>query len=136
MKIDHIGIAIKDLQSSNALFSLLLGEQPYKTEEVVDQKVKVSFYQCGPTKLELLESLSGDGPIARFIRKRGEGIHHLAFRVKDIYQSMVEMEAKGFKLIDKKPRKGADNKLICFLHPKFTNGVLIELCQKIDEETE
>jgi len=132
-KIEHIGIAVKNLASSNDLFKRLFGEEHYKVESVASEHVSTSFFQMGETKIELLEATDPDSAIAKFIEKRGEGIHHLAFDVEDIYAEMERMEAEGFKLINKTPKKGADNKLVCFLHPKTTNGILVELCQEIKE---
>ncbi len=132
MKIEHIGIAVKHLAKSNSLFELLLGQAPYKIEVVDSEKVSTSFFQTGDTKIELLEATDKDSPIAKFIEKRGEGIHHIAFEVADIYSAMQEMKEKGFQLLGDAPRKGADNKLVCFIHPKSANGVLVELCQTIE----
>lgn len=129
-KIEHIGIAVKDLVTSNALFSKLLNSSPYKIEEVISEGVRTSFFRVGENKIELLEAMHGESPIARFIEKRGEGIHHIAFEVEDILAEMARLEAEGFVLLNKEPKEGADNKLICFLHPSSTNGVLIELCQE------
>jgi len=131
MKLEHIGIAVKDLEKSNELFAELLGKPHYKIEEVVSEKVKTSFFKTGKPKIELLEAGSEESAIAKFIEKRGEGIHHLAFEVKDIKKEMKRLEKLGFRILNKEPKKGADNKMICFLHPKSTNGVLIELCQTI-----
>ena len=130
LKIEHIGIAVKDIEKSNQLFKALLGSNPYKSEEVFEEGVIVSFFKTGDAKIELLQALNENSPVARFIEKKGEGIHHLAFEVVDIIASMAEMEKLGFELLSKEPKMGADNKLICFLHPKTTNGVLIELCQE------
>lgn len=130
IKIEHIGIAVKDIEKSNLLFKTLLGTNPYKSEEVLEEGVIVSFFKTGESKIELLQALNENSPIARFIGKKGEGIHHLAFEVEDIIESMAQMEILGFELLSKEPKLGADNKLICFLHPKTTNGVLIELCQE------
>jgi methylmalonyl-CoA/ethylmalonyl-CoA epimerase len=130
-KIEHIGIAVSDIQASNALFEKLLGTAPYKMEEVSTEGVLTSFFKIGESKIELLEATRPDSPIAKFIEKRGEGIHHLAFDVADIRAEMRRLEAEGFKLLNAEPKRGADNKLVCFLHPKGTNGVLIELCQEI-----
>jgi methylmalonyl-CoA/ethylmalonyl-CoA epimerase len=132
--VEHIGIAVKNLDESNALFTKLLGALPYKLETVASEKVRTSFFRNGETKIELLESLEADGPIGKFISKRGEGIHHIAFEVEDIESEMERLEAEGFQLINKKPKRGADNKLVCFIHPKSANGLLIELCQSITEE--
>lgn len=130
LKIEHIGIAVKDIEKSNQLFKALLGTNPYKSEEVFEEGVIVSFFKTGDAKIELLQALNEKSPVAKFIEKKGEGIHHLAFEVEDIIASMAEMEKLGFELLSKEPKMGADNKLICFLHPKTTNGVLIELCQE------
>ncbi|MDL5050099.1 methylmalonyl-CoA epimerase [Oscillatoria amoena NRMC-F 0135] len=130
-KLEHIGIAVKNLDQANALFARLLGRAHYKIEEVESEGVKTSFFELSGLKIELLESSHTESAIARFIEKRGEGIHHLAFEVKDIGESIRHYEQLGFQLISKEPKKGADNKLICFLHPKSTQGVLIELCQEI-----
>jgi len=130
-KIEHIGIAVKSLETSNDLFAKLFGEPHYKVEEVASEGVSTSFFQVGPNKIELLEATNPDSPIAKFIEKRGEGIHHIAYDVEDIHAEMKRLEAEGFTLLNKEPKKGADNKLVCFLHPKTTNGVLIELCQEI-----
>lgn len=130
-KIEHIGIAVKSLETSNELFGKLFGAAHYKTEGVESEGVMTSFFQVGPNKIELLEATNPESPIAKFIEKKGEGIHHIAFDVEDIHAEMKRLEAEGFTLLNKEPKKGADNKLICFLHPKGTNGVLIELCQEI-----
>ena len=131
-KIEHIGIAVHDLENSNELFSKLFGQAAYKTEEVASEGVKTSFFICGPNKIELLEATNPDSPIAKFIEKKGEGIHHIAFDVQDIVAEMKRLQEEGFVLLNEVPKKGADNKLVCFLHPKTTNGVLIELCQEIE----
>lgn len=130
-KIEHIGIAVKDLEKSNSLFSLLFGTTPYKTEEVESEGVKTSFFASGPNKIELLEATKPESAIARFIEKKGEGIHHIAFAVDDIEKEIHRLTDSGFLLINPFPKKGADDKLVAFLHPKNTNGVLIELCQDI-----
>ncbi len=130
-KLEHIGIAVKDLGVSNMLFSKILGTEHYKIESVASEHVNTSFFQVGETKIELLEATHPDSAIAKFLEKKGEGIHHLAFEVEDIHQAMEKMKNEGFILLNQEPKKGADNKLICFLHPKSTNGVLIELCQSI-----
>lgn len=132
MKIEHIGIAVKNLTQSNSLFESLLGKAPYKIEVVGSEKVSTSFFQTGDAKIELLEATHKDSPIAKFIEKRGEGIHHIAFEVADIHAAMQEMKEKGFQLLSDAPRKGADNKLVCFIHPKSANGVLVEICQTIE----
>ena len=130
-KVEHIGIAVKELSVSIPLFEKLLNTSCYKTESVDSEQVNTAFFQTGDTKIELLESASPDGVIARFIDKKGEGIHHIAFEVADIFAEMKRLTAEGFTLLNEVPKKGADNKLVCFLHPKGTNGVLIELCQNI-----
>ncbi len=130
-KIEHIGIAVKSLESSNLLFEKLFGQPPYKQEEVVSEGVKTSFFMNGPNKIELLEATNPDSPIAKFIDKKGEGIHHIAFDVYDIEEEMMRLKNEGFIVLNEVPKKGADNKLVAFLHPKGTNGVLIELCQEI-----
>ncbi|NRD18595.1 methylmalonyl-CoA epimerase [Winogradskyella eckloniae] len=132
-KIEHIGIAVKDIESSNTLFTSLFGEAHYKIEEVESEGVKTSFFKCGPNKIELLQATTEDSPIAKFIEKKGEGIHHIAFAVEHIETEIERLKAEGFTMIHEKPKKGADNKLIAFLHPKSTNGVLIELCQDIKD---
>jgi methylmalonyl-CoA/ethylmalonyl-CoA epimerase len=128
---EHIGIAVKDLTVSIPLFEKLLNTSCYKTEAVESEHVNTAFFQNGQTKIELLESSTADGVIARFIEKKGEGIHHIAFEVADIEAEMKRLRNDGFVLLNEKPKKGADNKLVCFLHPKGTNGVLIEICQDI-----
>jgi methylmalonyl-CoA/ethylmalonyl-CoA epimerase len=130
-KIEHIGIAVKNLEASNLLFEKLLGNPPYKQEEVESEGVKTSFFLNGPNKIELLEATNENSAIHKFIEKKGEGIHHIAFDVSDIYAEIIRLQSEGFKLISDQPKKGADNKLVVFLHPKTTNGVLIELCQEI-----
>lgn len=130
LKVEHIGIAVKSLQQSIPLFEKLLQTPCYKTEVVESEKVTTAFFQKGETKIELLESATEEGVIARFIQKKGEGIHHLAFEVADIKKEMSRLEGEGFTLLNKEPKPGADGKLICFLHPKDTNSVLIELCQE------
>lgn len=130
-KIEHIGIAVKDLQASNLLFEKLFGAPAYKEEEVVSEGVKTSFFQNGPNKIELLEATHPESPIAKFIEKKGEGIHHIAFDVTDIVAEIARLESEGFVVLNPIPKRGADNKWVAFLHPKTTNGVLIELCQEI-----
>jgi methylmalonyl-CoA/ethylmalonyl-CoA epimerase len=130
-KLEHIGIAVKNLDQANLLFAQLLGKPHYKIEEVASEGVKTSFFEVGGLKIELLEASKPDSPIAKFIEKRGEGIHHLAFEVKDITASIAEYAGKGFTPLNPEPKPGADNKNICFLHPKTTGGVLIELCAEI-----
>lgn len=130
-KIEHIGIAVKNLDSSTSIFEKLFAVKAYKRELVESEGVNTEFFQVGPNKIELLEATKEDSPIAKFIEKRGEGIHHIAFEVEDIRAEMRRLESEGFTLLNKEPKKGADNKLVCFIHPKDSNGVLIELCQEI-----
>ncbi|HVA98855.1 MAG TPA: methylmalonyl-CoA epimerase [Bacteroidia bacterium] len=130
-KIEHIGIAIKDINQSVDLFTKLLGKKPYKKEDVLSEMVSTIFFQTGESKIELVAALSAESPIAQFISKKGEGIHHIAFEVDNIYTEMERLRNEGFTLLSSEPKKGADNKLICFVHPKSANGVLIELCQEI-----
>jgi methylmalonyl-CoA/ethylmalonyl-CoA epimerase len=132
-KIEHIGIAVKDLEASNALFASLFGVGHYKVEEVVSEGVKTSFFKAGPNKIELLEATNLESPIAKFIEKKGEGVHHIAFAVTDIVSEIARLKSEGFIVLNETPKKGADNKLVTFLHPKSCNGVLIELCQEIDK---
>jgi len=129
-KVEHIGIAVKSLEVSISLFEKLLNTTCYKTELVESEQVNTAFFKKGETKIELLESLAADGVIAKFIEKKGEGMHHIAFDVTDIEAEMKRLQSEGFILLNEKPKQGADNKLVCFLHPKTTNGVLIELCQE------
>jgi methylmalonyl-CoA/ethylmalonyl-CoA epimerase len=129
-KVEHIGIAVKDLAKSIPLFEKLLNTVCYKTELVESEQVNTAFFKQGETKIELLESADADGVIAKFIEKKGEGMHHIAFDVDDIESEMKRLQQEGFVLLSEKPKQGADNKLVCFLHPKSTNGVLIELCQE------
>ncbi len=131
LKVEHIGIAVKSLAQSNELFSKLFNKAPYKQESVESEGVSTSFFQLGETKIELLEASNENSAIAKFIEKKGEGIHHIAYEVSDIHAEMKRLAAEGFTLLNETPKRGADNKLICFLHPKGTNGVLIELCQEI-----
>jgi methylmalonyl-CoA/ethylmalonyl-CoA epimerase len=130
-KVEHIGIAVKSLLTSVPLFEKLLNTSCYKTETVETEKVNTAFFQTGDTKIELLESSDSEGVIARYIAKKGEGIHHIAFEVADIEAEMKRLAGEGFQLLNPVPKKGADNKLVCFLHPAGTNGVLVELCQNI-----
>jgi methylmalonyl-CoA/ethylmalonyl-CoA epimerase len=130
-KIEHLGIAVKDAAASMEVFTKLFNTTPYKTEPVESEHVNTVFYQVGPNKIELLEPTHGDSAIAKFIEKKGEGIHHIAFEVDDIYAEIDRLKKEGFVLLNEEPKKGADNKLICFVHPKSSNGVLIELCQEI-----
>jgi methylmalonyl-CoA/ethylmalonyl-CoA epimerase len=129
-KIEHIGRAVKNMEESNRLFSKLLGKEPYKIEEVASEGVRTSFFDVGGVKIELLEATNADSPIAKFIEKKGEGVHHLAFAVDDINKSIAAKVEEGFRVINDNPKSGADNKIIAFLHPKSTNGVLVELCQE------
>lgn len=131
LKVEHIGIAVNDLPSAIGLYEKLLDTPCYKTESVAGEGVNTAFFQQGESKIELLESASSDSAIARFIEKKGTGIHHIAFEVADIHAEMERLLAEGFTLLSGQPRKGADNKLICFVHPKSAEGVLIELCQEI-----
>jgi len=128
--IEHIGVAVKNLDEAIKFYENVFGLKCYKVEEVADQKVKTAFLMIGETKIELLESTEADGPIGKFIEKKGEGIHHIAFAVDDLQQALVEIQEKGIQLIDKTPRNGADDMMIAFIHPKSANGVLTELCQK------
>tara|TARA_R110000765_G_scaffold56651_8_gene111593 strand:+ start:109 stop:537 length:429 start_codon:yes stop_codon:yes gene_type:complete len=129
-KIEHLGIAVHDLEVSNALFEKILGVPHYKIEEVASEGVKTSFFKAGPNKIELLQALDDNSPVAKFLAKRGEGVHHIAFAVDDIVAEIERLTHEGFTVLNKIPKKGADNKLVTFLHPKGTNGVLIELCQE------
>ena len=131
LKVEHIGIAVKTLADSVPLFEKLLKSQCYKTELVESESVNTAFFKTGDTKIELLESIDENGVIAKFIEKKGESLHHIAFEVENIESEMERLKSEGFILLNEKPKKGADNKLICFLHPKSTNGVLIELCEEI-----
>lgn len=130
-KVEHIGIAVKSLSITVPLYEKLLNCRCYKTETVESEKVNTAFFQKGETKIEFLESTDPDGGIAKFIKKKDEGLHHIAFEVEDIEAEMKRLSGEGFILLNEIPQKGADNKLVCFIHPKTTNGVLIELCQKI-----
>ena len=130
-KIDHIGIAVKDIDVSNALFEKLLGVSPYKLEEVESEGVLTSFFKTDANKIELLAATNPESPIAKFLEKKGEGIHHIAFEVTNINDEVQRLKAEGFVVLNEVPKKGADNKWVVFLHPKTTNGVLIELCQTI-----
>lgn len=130
LKVEHIGIAVKTFESAIPLYERLLNTNCYKTETVASEGVNTAFFLQGDTKIELLESVAPDGVIARFIEKKGEGIHHIAFEVEDIHAEMERLRTEGFVLLNEQPKAGADNKLICFLHPKNTNGVLVELCQE------
>jgi methylmalonyl-CoA/ethylmalonyl-CoA epimerase len=130
-KIEHIGIAVKNLEEANTIYSKILNQTPYKREEVASEHVSTSFFKVGESKIELLEATNAESAIARFIEKKGEGIHHIAFDVDDIYAEMDRLKNEGFIILNENPKRGADNKLVCFVHPKSANGVLIELCQEI-----
>lgn len=130
MKLEHIGIAVKSLGVSDELFEKLLGKKSYKKESVEREGVVTSFYETGESKVELLEASNPESPISKFIDKKGEGIHHLAFSVENITKEVERLKKEGFQFISEEPKEGADNKLVVFLHPKFTNGVLVELCQE------
>lgn len=130
-KIEHIGIAVKNLKDANAIYTKIFNQTPYKTEEVAGEHVNTSFFKVGESKIELLEATNAESAIAKFIEKKGEGIHHIAFDVDDIYTEMERLKNEGFTILNENPKRGADNKLVCFVHPKSTNGVLIELCQEI-----
>ena len=136
IKVEHIGIAVRTLAESVPLFEMLLKSQCYKTEMVESEKVNTAFFKTGDTKIELLESIDENGVISKFIDKKGEGLHHIAFEVEDIEAEMERLKNEGFVLLNDKPKKGADNKLICFLHPKSTNGVLVEICQSVRTPSE
>jgi methylmalonyl-CoA/ethylmalonyl-CoA epimerase len=131
INVEHIGIAVKDIAASNELFTKLFNTAPYKSESVESEGVMTSFFRINQTKIELLEATKEESAIAKFIEKKGEGIHHIAFEVEDIYAEMKRLENEGFTLLNPEPKRGADNKLVCFLHPKGTNGVLVEICQEI-----
>lgn len=133
-KIEHIGIAVKSIEASAELFSKLFGREAYKQETVESEGVTTSFFEVGPNKIELLEATNPESPIARFIEKKGEGIHHIAFEVEDIEKEVQRLKSEGFTVLNEVPKKGADHKMVVFLHPKSTNGVLIELCQEIKTE--
>lgn len=130
-KIEHIGIAVKNLEEANAIYSKIFNQAPYKTEVVASEYVNTSFFKVGESKIELLEATNAESAIAKFIEKKGEGIHHIAFDVDDIYAEMERLKNEGFTILNENPKRGADNKLVCFVHPKSANGVLIELCQEI-----
>ncbi len=130
-KIEHIGIAVKNISEANLIYSKIFNQAPYKTESVESESVSTSFFMIGESKIELLEATNPDSAIAKFIDKKGEGIHHIAFDVEDIHAEMARLKSEGFVILNEQPKKGADNKLVCFVHPKSTNGVLIELCQEI-----
>lgn len=133
LKIEHIGIAVKNISESVKLFETLLNTSSYKTEVVDSEKVTTAFFKMGESKVELLEASSPESAIAKFVENRGEGLHHIAFEVEDIEQEMARLKEKGFHLLRDKPFRGADNKIVCFIHPKSCNGVLVELCQEIKQ---
>lgn len=135
-KIEHIGIAVKNLTDANKVYEALLGEPPYKSERVDGEGVETSFFRCGESKIELLEATNPDSPIAKFIERRGEGIHHIAFAVDDIRAEVERLKNQGFQVLNEEPKKGADNKWVVFLHPKSSHGVLVELCQERDDTEE
>jgi methylmalonyl-CoA/ethylmalonyl-CoA epimerase len=134
IRLEHLGIAVKDLQAANSLYEQLLGVAPYKEEAVASESVITSFFKTGDSKVELLQATAPESAIATFIEKKGEGIHHVAFEVDDIRAEMERLNAAGFRLLNAEPKRGADNKLVCFVHPKSTNGVLVELTQEIKPE--
>ena len=134
-KIEHIGIAVKNLEEANKIYEQLLGTPPYKMETVDSEGVNTSFFKTGESKVELLQATKEESAIAKFIAKKGEGVHHIAFAVKDIYKEIKRLKEEGYTVINESPKKGADNKLVCFVHPKNTKGVLIELCQEIVSQT-
>jgi methylmalonyl-CoA/ethylmalonyl-CoA epimerase len=131
LRIEHVGIAVRNIKESNKIFAALFGKEAYKQEAVESENVLTSFFKIGDNKIELLEASNPDSSIAKFIEKKGEGVHHIAYEVEDIIKEMARLKKEGFLLLNEEPKKGADNKLICFVHPKTTNGVLIELCQEI-----
>ena len=135
-KVEHIGIAVKSLATSVPLFEKLLNSKCYKTEKVETEKVNTAFLKTGETKIELLESTDASGVIAHFIEKKGEGLHHIAFEVTDIVAEIERLKSEGFVVLNEKPKEGADNKMVCFLHPRHTNGVLVELCMSVRTPTE
>ena len=132
-KIEHIGIAVNSLEEGEALYESLFGVKPYKREEVLSEKVTTSFFRQGPNKIELLAPIGDDGPISKFLSKKGPGIHHIAYAVTDILAEMERLKSEGFQLLSEEPKRGADNKLVCFVHPKSAGGVLVELCQEIPD---
>lgn len=132
-KIEHLGIAVKDIEASNKIYTSLLGKSPYKMEAVESENVMTSFFKTGESKIELLQATQADSPINKFIEKKGEGIHHVAFAVDDIKAEMIRLKKEGFVVLNEEPKRGADNKWVVFLHPKSSNGVLVELCQEINK---
>lgn len=133
IRLEHLGIAVKNLEESNELFEKMLGRPFYKVEEVESEHVKTAFFKIGESKIELLEATAPESAIAKYVEKRGEGIHHVAFEVEDIYAEMERLKHEGFRLLNEEPKRGADNKLVCFVHPKSANGILLELCQEIKD---
>jgi len=134
IRLEHLGIAVKNLEESNELFEKMLGRPLYKVEEVKSEHVKTAFFKIGESKIELLEATAPESAIAKYVEKRGEGIHHVAFEVEDIHAEMERLKSEGFRLLNEEPKRGADNKLVCFVHPKSANGILLELCQEIEEQ--
>ena len=132
-KIEHIGIAVNSLEEGEALYERLLGVKPYKREEVVSEKVTTSFFRQGSNKIELLAPIGDDGPISKYLAKKGPGMHHIAYAVTDIVAEMERLKTEGFQLLNEEPKRGADNKYVCFVHPKTAGGVLVELCQEIPD---
>ena len=132
-KIEHIGIAVHTLEQGEALYERLLGVKPYKREEVLSEKVTTSFFRQGPNKIELLAPIGDDGPISKYLAKKGPGMHHIAYAVTDIISEMKRLKSEGFQLLNEQPKRGADNKYVCFVHPKTAGGVLVELCQEIPD---
>ncbi|MEN8817191.1 MAG: methylmalonyl-CoA epimerase [Nonlabens sp.] len=132
-KIEHLGIAVKNLEEANEVYTKLLGREPYKSETVESEAVETSFFMTGENKIELLAATDENSAIAKYIEKRGQGIHHVAFAVQDIKAELIRLEKEGFQILNKEPKRGADNKWVAFVHPKGTNGVLVELCQEIEE---
>lgn len=132
-KIEHLGIAVKDIDAANKIYTSLLGTPPYKSEAIESEGVTTSFFKCGESKIELLQATRPDSPISTFIEKKGEGIHHVAFAVNDIKAEVIRLKKEGFIVLNEDPKRGADNKLVVFLHPKSSNGVLVELCQEINK---
>lgn len=133
-KIEHIGIAVNDIKAANEIYQHLFGYEHYKTETVESEGVTTSFFKCGESKIELLEATKEDSPIANFISRKGEGIHHIAFAVDDIHAEVKRLKNEGFRILNEEPKRGADNKWVVFIHPKSANGVLVELCQDINEK--
>ncbi|MFT6337789.1 MAG: methylmalonyl-CoA/ethylmalonyl-CoA epimerase [Halioglobus sp.] len=132
-KIEHIGIAVNSLEEGEALYESLLGVKPYKREEVLSEKVTTSFFRQGPNKIELLAPIGDDGPLSKYLAKKGQGMHHIAYAVTDIIAEMKRLKSEGFQLLNEEPKRGADNKYVCFVHPKTAGGVLVELCQEVPD---